>query len=155
MKALVWLALFGFGCTGRGALLRPDGRPGPEACPEEAKKAMRILRLYPGTAAWVEIDVTQFGEEPIIVFDGPVESLLHERMGWLDSTSRLYGRIWTAGSHVVIRYYSAQPPDGDPIPICAIARLDYGGLKKKPGRYPGSAELASSRASVHIVNEFP
>jgi len=43
-------------------------------------------------------------------------------MNNLDGGSRLYGWIWTTGRGVVIRYYRAQMPGGEVIPICAVAR---------------------------------
>ncbi|WP_343073407.1 hypothetical protein [Pyxidicoccus fallax] len=115
---------------------------------------MRILRLRPGDSSSVEIDANQNGYSSITVNDGPVESILQGHLGYLDPTTRLYGQIWTGGPNVVIRYYEARPPDGDPIPICAVARLGRGGLLKKPGSPPGSAVLEFSGAGVYIVDAF-
>jgi len=67
---------------------------------------------------------------------------------------RLYGRVWTGGSQVVIRYYAAHPPGGDKVPICAVARLAKGQPKKLPGSKPGMAILEFSVAGVYTVNEF-
>ena len=139
--------------TGRVAL-RPDGTPGPEACPEEALKAMRYLRLLVGDSGLVELDVNQTDTSPITLYDGPVESMLDEDLGPLESPTRLYGQVWTGGPQVVIRYYAAHPPGGDRVPICAVARLGKGQLRKRPDSKPGTAILEFSRAGVYIVDEF-
>lgn len=144
----------GLGCTGSSVSVRPDGGPGPQECPQKALEAMRILRLRPGDTAMAEIDANQSAEESITVNEGPVESFLRDSLGYLPPATRLYGQIWTGGPHVVIRYYEARPPDGDPIPLCAVARLSGGGLRKRPGLRPGSAVLEFSRASIHIVDAF-
>lgn len=143
-------------CTSPVAVgLRPDGSPSPEPCSKKALEAMAILRLHPGDAAWIDLDLNQRGEESIIVNDGPVESALQEPIGpVLEGGTRLYGRIWTGGPNVVIRYYEARPLDpGVPVAICAVARLD-GELHKKPGPAPGSAILPYSIARAYIVDEF-
>jgi hypothetical protein len=62
--------------------------------------------------------------------------------------------VWTGGSQVVVRYYEAQPPERDPIPICAVARLAGGQMRKLPGSKPGMAMLEFSSASVYVVNSF-
>ena len=64
------------------------------------------------------------------------------------------GRVWTGGPQVVIRYYEAQPPDGDKVPICAVARASKGQLRKLPGSKPGTALLEFSGAGVYIVDEY-
>jgi hypothetical protein len=115
---------------------------------------MKILRLRPADSSTVEIDANQSSQDAIIVNDGPVESYLKEELGLLPPVTRLYGQIWTGGPNVVIRYYQARPPDGETIPICAVARLGRGGLRKKPGPRPGSAVLEFSRAGVYIVDSF-
>ncbi|MFP2924209.1 serine/threonine protein kinase [Pyxidicoccus sp. 3LG] len=145
----------GFGCaTGSGPSLRADGSPGPQECPEKALEAMRILRLRPGDSSDVEIDANQSRQQPLTVYEGPVESYLNEDLGYLPPVTRLYGRIWTGGPNVVIRYYEARPPDGETIPICAVARLTYGGLRKKPGSAPGTAVLEFSSTAIYIVDSF-
>ncbi|WNG32218.1 serine/threonine protein kinase [Archangium minus] len=153
--AFVVLLLVTSGCPSGGVFLRPDGSPGPEKCPEEALKAMRILRLRVGDAASVELDVNQTDTSPITLYDGPVESMLNTELGpLLESPTRLYGRVWTSGPQVVVRYYEAKPPDGDVIPICAVARLGNGQLRKLPGSKPGMATLEFSGAGVYIVDSF-
>lgn len=152
--AFVVLLLAISGCPAGSVFLRPDGSPGPEKCPEEALKAMRILRLQVSDAASVELDVNQTDTSPITLYDGPVESMLNTELGPLESPTRLYGRVWTGGPQVVIRYYEAKPPHGDVIPICAVARLAHGQLKKLPESKPGMAVLEFSGAGVYIVDSF-
>ncbi len=137
-----------------GVALRPDGTPGPEPCPEESLKAMRYLRLRVGDSAFVELDVNQTDTSPIRLYEGSVESMLEEDLGILESPTRLYGRVWTDGPQAVIRYYWAQPMDGERVPICAVARLGKGQLAKRPESQPGIAVLSFSRAGVYIVDEF-
>jgi hypothetical protein len=134
--------------------LRADGSPGPEKCPEEALKTMRILRMHVTDAADVELDANQIGARPITLYEGPVESVLDGSLGTLDPATRLYGRVWTTGPQVVIRYYEAKPPDGDTVPICAVARLGDGQLRKRPESKPGTAIVEFSNASVFVVDAF-
>ncbi|MCY1017863.1 serine/threonine protein kinase [Pyxidicoccus sp. MSG2] len=145
------------GCPGTatgGVTLRPDGSPGPEKCPEKALETMRILRLYVGDSARVELDVNQDDTSPITLYEGPIESMVDEDFGPFESPTRLYGRVWTEGPQVVIRYYEAHPPRADKVPICAVARLSKGQLRKRPESKPGTAILEFSSAGVYIVNEF-
>lgn len=134
--------------------LRADGSPGPEKCPEESLKAMRYMRLSVGDAALVELDVNQDDVSPITLYDGPIESMLHDNLGILESPTRLYGRVWTSGPQAVIRYYEAKPPDGDKVPICAVARTSKGQLRKRPDSPPGTAILEFSTSMAFIVDEF-
>ncbi|WP_332468354.1 hypothetical protein [Cystobacter fuscus] len=115
---------------------------------------MRILRLRPGDSAFVELDVNQTDTSPITLYDGPVESMLNEPLGPLEAPTRLYGRVWTGGPQVVVRYYEARPPHGDTIPICAVARLAHGQLKKLPESKPGMAVLEFSSSGVFVVDSF-
>lgn len=135
--------------------LRPDGTPGPEKCPEEARKAMGYLRMFVGEAAFAELDVNQGLVREITLYDGPIESMLEDDLGLLEAPARLYGHVWTGGPQVVIRYYEAQPvKGGNKIPICAVARLGLGQLRKRPNSKPGTAILDASSAGVFIVDEF-
>jgi hypothetical protein len=161
MKALLplcaILSLISSGCTttAGNVMLRPDGTPGPEACPAKALEVMRYLKLHVGDAALVELDANQMGATPITLYDGPVESVLKEDIGTLDGPARLYGRVWTSGPQVVIRYYEAHPLDGgDKVPICAVARLGNGQLRKRPESKPGTAILDYSIADAFIVDSF-
>lgn len=115
---------------------------------------MKALRLRPGETAQVEIDANQFDREPLTLNDGPIESIMLEPMGKLEGASRLYGRVWTSGPRVVIRYYRAQMAGGEVIPICAVARKGSGQLDGKPGRFPKSAEVPYSTALAFIVEDF-
>lgn len=143
------------GCsTPGGVSLRPDGSPGPEKCPDEALKLMRYLRLDVGDAGHVELDLNQADTSPITLYDGPIESELTSSLGIFDPPTRLYGRVWTGGPQVVIRYYEARPPYGDITPICAVARLARGQMKKLPGSKPGTAIVEFSSAGVWVVDAF-
>lgn len=155
LPAAVLLLYVSSGCTTTGGVsLRPDGSPGPETCPEKALDAMRRLGLSVGDSSDVELDVNQTDTSPITLYDGPVESMLNSPLGTLPAVTRLYGRVWTGGPQVVIRYYEAHPPDEEPIPICAVARLARGQLKKKPESKPGTAILEFSSAGLYLVNSF-
>ena len=102
----------------------------------------------------VELDANQIDARPITLYDGPVESYLDSDLGTLEAGTRLYGRVWTGGSQVFVRYYQAHPVDGDPVSICAVARLGNGQLRKRPDSKPGIAVLDYSGASVFVVNSF-
>lgn len=115
---------------------------------------MRILRMRVSASADVELDANQIDARPITLYDGPVESFLDSPLGTLDPGTRLYGRVWTGGPQVVVRYYEAHPPDGDVVPICAVARLGKGQLRKRSDSKPGTAILDYSGASVFVVNAF-
>lgn len=149
--ALVLLTFYG--CPG-GVWLRPDGTPGPEGCSAEALRTMEALRLHVGDSARVQLDANQVDASPITLYDGPVESLVWGQFGTLDLGTRLYGRVWTSGPQVVVRYYQAQRIDGQPIPICAVARMSGNEFRKLPGSKPGLALLEFSKATAYIVSEF-
>lgn len=142
------------GCTG-GVALRPDGSPADEKCPEEAREAMASLHLnYPGTSAVIWVDATRKDQDPLIVYDGPVESITWVNMEDLPGKTLLYGRIWTGGPRVVIRYYSARLPGGERIPFCGVAVWEgEHGIPKSSGR-PGSAAIQNSHAWVYPVGGF-
>ncbi|MBN1207672.1 MAG: serine/threonine protein kinase [Myxococcaceae bacterium] len=144
------------GCTttSGGVALRPDGTPGPQECSEEAKLTMRAMRLQVGDTAWVELDANQIKSSPIYLYDGPIESVLKDDFGTLEATTRLYGQVWTGGPQVVIRYYEADPPDLEKLPICAVARLSENQLRKLPGSKPGMAILQFSVSGVTVVDSF-
>ena len=147
-------ASFGCATTNGGVALRPDGTPGPQECPEEAKKAMRYMRLRVGDSAWVELDANQIMSRSLRLYDGPIESILKEEFGTLERTTRLYGQVWTGGPQIVIRYYEAHPPESEKVPICAVARLSEDQLRKLPESKPGMAILDVSVASAYIVDSF-
>ncbi|MFP2932500.1 serine/threonine protein kinase [Pyxidicoccus sp. 3LG] len=143
------------GCaTTSGVSLRSDGTPGPQECSEEALKTMSILRMRVGDSALVDLDANQIRTEPITLYEGPIESVLREGLGTLEAPTRLYGKVWTSGPQVVIRYYEAHPVDGDKLPICAVARLGMGQMRKLPESKPGTGILESSIAAAFVVNAF-
>jgi len=154
----VFLLVMSSGCPGTatgGVSLRPDGTPGPEECPAEARKAMRYVRMFVGESAWVQLDANQTRTHPITLYEGNIESVLEEDLGLIEAPARLYGRVWTSGPQAIIRYYAAQPvKGGDQVPICAVARLGLGQLRKRPESKPGTAIVDSPRAGVYIVDEF-
>jgi hypothetical protein len=154
LLASMTLFLTTVGCPPAGVALRADGTPGPEKCSEEALKTMRILRMDVGESATVYLDANQIDATPMTLYEGPVESFLYGSLGTLDTSTRLYGRIWTGGPQVVIRYYEARPPRGDTLPICAVARFGGNELKKRPESKPGTAILNISSASVFVVDSF-
>ncbi|OJH36572.1 serine/threonine protein kinase [Cystobacter ferrugineus] len=134
--------------------LRPDGTPGPEECPEEALKAMRYLRIGIGRSALIQLDLNQDMVIPVTLYDGSVESMLEQPLGLLGAGTRLYGQVWTEGPQVTIRYYEAQPIGEEPIPLCAVARMANGQLRKRPDSPPGAAIFNFSRAGIFVVNAF-
>jgi hypothetical protein len=115
---------------------------------------MRNLGLSVGDSADIELDVNQTDTSPITLYEGPVESMLNSPLGTLPAVTRLYGRVWTSGPQVIIRYDEAHVPDEEPIPICAVARLARGQMQKRPESKPGTAILEFSEAGVYIVNSF-
>ncbi|MFY0579951.1 serine/threonine protein kinase [Cystobacter fuscus] len=143
------------GCTTTGGVaLRPDGTPGPQECPAKALEVMRYLRLRVGDAALADLDANQIDARRISLYDGPIESILKDDLGTLEATTRLYGQVWTNGPQVVIRWYEAHPPDGDKVPICAVARLSRDQMRKLPESKPGMAILDGSVAAAYIVDAF-
>lgn len=135
--------------------LRPDGSPGPEECPKKALEAMAVYRLKTGAEQLIDLDMSKVGAREITVNDGPIESSLRDPLGPLGTRTRLYGKVWTSGPYVVVRYYEAKPLDvGPPIPICGVARLDNEFLKKRPGPAAGSALLDGNVVSFRIVDGF-
>lgn len=152
--ALILLATSS-GCTTTGGVsLRSDGTPGPQECPGEAKRIMQALKLRVGDAAWVDLDANQLDARQVILYDGPIESILRDDFGTLEATTRLYGQVWTSGAQVVIRYYEVHPPDGEKLPICAVARLSRDQMRKLPESKPGMALLDGSTSAAYIVEAF-
>jgi hypothetical protein len=135
--------------------LRVDGTPGPEPCPEKAKEVMSYLRMFVGESAWVQLDANQTRATPVTLYDGPIESIIDEDIGLFEAPARLYGRVWTGGPQPVIRYYEGQSMKGGPkVPLCAVARLGFGQLRKRPESKPGTAVIEVARAGVYMVDEF-
>jgi hypothetical protein len=116
---------------------------------------MRILGIRVGDGASVELDVTRPKLSPITLYEGEIESeMTDDYLGPLRPPTRLYGRVWTGGPQVVVRYYEAQAPGREKFPICAVARVARGQLRKRPESKPGTAIIEYSSASVFIVNAF-
>jgi len=153
LSSVVLLVLFS-GCIPSGVALRPDGTPGPQVCSEEARRMMRALKLRVGDAAWVDLDANQLDAKQVTLYDGPIESILKDDFGTLESTTRLYGQVWTSGAQVVIRYYEAHPPDSEKFPICAVARLSRDQMRKLPESKPGMAILEGSTAAAEPSPHF-
>jgi hypothetical protein len=153
--ASVLLVSAGCATTPGDVPLRADGTPGPELCPEKAKEAMNYLRMFVGESTSVQLDANQSRAYPITLYEGPIESVMEENLGLLEAPTRLYGHVWTGGSQPVIRYYEAQPMNGgNKVPICAVARIGFGQLRKRPESKPGTAILEFPRAGVYIVDAF-
>ncbi|WP_434385680.1 serine/threonine protein kinase [Melittangium boletus] len=143
------------GCTTlQGVALRPDGTPGPQECSAKALEVMRYLKIRVGDSSLVDLDANQIDSRRISLYEGPIESILKEELGLLEATTRLYGQVWTSGPRVVIRYTEAHPPDGDKVPICAVARLSEDQMQKLPESKPGMAILDGSVAAAYIVDAF-
>ena len=143
------------GCvTAKGVKLRPDGSPVPEDCPEESKKAMRYMGLHVTDSVLVDLDANQTASRRLILYDGPIESVMREEFGPFGVLSRLYGQVWIGGPQVVIRYYEAQSPNGERVPLCAVARLGDEQMRKLPESKPGTAMLYGSVAAAFIVDGF-
>ena len=146
------------GCPGSatsGVTLRSDGTPGPQECPEKTREVMGYLELHVGAAALVQLDANQPLSSPVTLYEGPIESVLQDDLGIIEAPSRLYGRVWTSGPQVVIRYYEAHRlSDGKRLPICGVARLGSGQLRKLPESKPGTAIIDTYQAGVFIVDEF-
>jgi hypothetical protein len=115
---------------------------------------MRYLNLRVGDGALIDVDVNQPKSGDLILYDGPIESALQDELGPLAKTSRLYGQVWTRGPQVVIRYYAAQAPNAERVPLCAVARLGDDEMRKLPESKPGTAIFGSPIASVFIVDTF-
>jgi len=154
LVSLTVLLTASVGCLSGGVGLRPDGTPGPQECSGEAKRVMEALKLHVGDAALVELDANQLRSKRVTLYDGPIESVLKDDFGTLEPTTRLYGHVWTGGPQVVIRYYEAHRPGSAKLPICAVARLSYDQMRKRPESKPGTAILDGSVAAAYIVDAF-
>src|SRR5512132_3357766 len=141
--------------AGANVPLRSDGAPEPERCPQDALNVMQALELQPGHSnAKVELDANQYEREPLTVAPRPLERVMIGPVGRLGGATRLYGRVWTSGPRVVIRYYYVQRDGREPLPICAVARRMGGDLEGKPGKFPNSTEVPVSNAVAFAVQDF-
>lgn len=115
---------------------------------------MGIMGLEPGDGVTADIDTSQADQSPISLNDGPIESMIFGSLGYFGPGSTFYGRVWTGGPNVVIRYYEARAAAGGRVKICAVARLAHGNMRKLPGSKPGNALLEFPKTSIVIVDEF-
>jgi len=142
-------AVLGVGCPPNVAI-RPDGNPAEEKCPEGAQETMTALGLIPntdrrrGSHVSIFLNTAQKTIEPLILYDGPIESETWTNIEDLPGGTRLQGRVWTSGPRVVIRYYSARLPDGKVIPFCAVAGENGPSIRRHP------VVLASPPSKAHL-----
>ena len=101
-----------------------------------------------GTPRWWSSTRTRSDARRITLYDGPIESVLRAILARSRRRPGLYGQVWTSGPQVVIRYYEAHPPDGEKVPICAVARLSEDQMRKRPESKPGTAILEGSMAAA-------
>ena len=114
---------------------------------------MESFGLRPGLATTIWVDVYRQDTGPLVVYDGPIESQTWVNMEDLPGHTRLYGRVWTSGPRVVIRYYSARLPDGKVVPFCGVAADNGHGLPRGSSR-PGSGALDAAFAWVYVTGRF-
>jgi hypothetical protein len=115
---------------------------------------MRLMSMPLGAWARIDVDPSQFGNNPLRFYDGPIQSPLILPFGSLEPPVEFYGKVWTGGPHVTIRYHAARPKGREPIPVCMEAR--YEGdlpLKKHPDSQPGIALVPDDRLIFAFVVE--
>jgi hypothetical protein len=152
LAVLVLLAMNG--CSSATVALRPDGSPGLEECSQEALRTMNIMQLYAGDESMVELAPRQADRSMVTLHDGPIEVLLAQPWATFDPGTRLFGKVWTTGPTVVIRFYEAHSPLVGTMPICAVVRYPTPFLKKLPESKPGTAILKVTRVPVVAVDVF-
>ena len=158
LLALLATTCMGGGCAGTDSAtvpLLPNGSPAPRPCPPGAIEAMRKLEIAEGDVSFAVADATEYRQIPARLMDGPVVGYSTREVGLLPERTRLYGRVWTAGPEVVIRYHEVGLPDGRRFPICAVAMESFGGLEKLPGSAPGVAVVQDSRIALRFVDVYP
>jgi serine/threonine-protein kinase len=156
--SLAWLEA---GCSG------VQTRPPPEACPEEAIRAMRQelgWRLDGiGSGPTIVLDVTKGsveelrgkGPAPTVWKDGPVTGAVAVLEGKAPEGTRLDGHLWTTGERIYGRYFRAHLPGGRTVPIC-IELTDGGrelGIENEKGSKPG-APLADKVQATWAVSRW-
>jgi serine/threonine-protein kinase len=142
VASISWLEA---GCSG------VQTRPTPEACPEEAVKAMEQdlgwdVGSTIGSGPLILIDVTKGSaeearEHPLTVWrDGPVTGALIYPLGKAPAGMRLDGHMWTTGDRIYGRYVRAHLPGGRTVPICVELTEARGNLgnEKEEGSKPGA-----------------
>lgn len=117
---------------------------------------MRLLELVVGDSATVDFDINQVGGSLVRLYDGPIEGVLNLPLGRLEIFTSLYGKVWTGGPHVVIRYYSArQLGSSSTLPVCFEGRFkDSKPLVKQPGSVSGMAIVREEGPAVYVVDSF-
>ncbi|TQF09185.1 protein kinase [Myxococcus llanfairpwllgwyngyllgogerychwyrndrobwllllantysiliogogogochensis] len=131
-------------------------RPGPSACPEEAREAMfEVLRFYEGYAVTVTIDKSQPGglNSVGVYSDGPVRGIVRLGVDELPTGTVLLGRVWTGGGALLARYTEARLPNGRTYPVC-IAIGEKGAEEAEPGPQPGTVTFSRS-AYGYAVKDWP
>jgi hypothetical protein len=147
--------LLSLGTSCSGVPLRPDGLPGPQACPADALDAMSAWGISPGDTAYILIDENKYGQTPFTLSDGPVEGSLTQALGALPEETLLYGHIWAgSGPTVAIRYYEIRFPKGGRYPFCGVVLNTDGGLNKRPGSPPGVGIIQDVFGTVQAVDTF-
>src|SRR5262245_37800402 len=114
VAALALIPLLGCAHVPGEVGLRSDGTPESEDGSKKALEMMTLLRLRTGDEQWIDLDMSKVGARDIPIYDGPIESSLTEPLGPFETRTRLYGKVWTRGPYVVIRYYEAKPLDVGP-----------------------------------------
>lgn len=139
-----------------GVQLRPDGSPGAEPCPAGADQVLARFGLRERSRATVQLDARYSGPGPLIIYDGPLESETWLPVERLPGGVHLFGRAWTSGPRVIIRYYSVQV-GSERLPICAVVVADdpaEGQGLRKTQVQPGAAAVKHADAVVFMVGEF-
>jgi hypothetical protein len=153
LLALGCLACVSPGCSS-AVRLRPDGTPERQFCPDGALEAMRELDATEGARTWILIDRMQRDRKPVVIADGPIESILDGQIGDVTKGTRLFGHVWTTAPEVVIRYHEALLPDGTRIPFCAVAEEGGGGLFKHVNSPRGVAILEDNQTGLRVVGAY-
>ena len=114
---------------------------------------MAALGIKPEDTLSVIVDERLGNPEPTWLKDGPVVSYLDMPIKKLPVSTRLFGRVWTAGEMVIVRYDEIQVPGGRRMPFCAEVD-DSGGRVKKPESPPGVAIIQDNFAAVRVVTRY-
>ncbi|QDE69445.1 protein kinase [Myxococcus xanthus] len=137
------------GCPGNSQV-----RPGPSACPSEAREAMfKLLRLQEGDSVVVTIDKNQpgaMGEEGFYS-DGPVRGIVRDGIRELPTGTVLEGRVWTGGRALLARYTEAKLPNGRTYPVC-ISIGEKGAEEADEGPHPGTVSFNRSMYGYAVKN---
>lgn len=114
---------------------------------------MQRLGLAVSDRAPIRID-PRSEQNPLVVLNGPIESLLEDEFGALPTGTRLHGQVWTEGPDVVIRYHEVRTPLGRTYPFCGIAIDGSDGMTKRPDSPPGAGIIPDAAAIVRVVDAF-